>query len=127
MPYDDDMPEPASTRRSIDGVNGAELRLWMPAVMAVVKRPDLWATALRQSLNLAPKRWWTRRPWLPLPAADYLRFRMLTAYGHADRGPEAHDVITWLEWSRSWKSVTGAGRVPTGAQPNPAELTSGSN
>jgi hypothetical protein len=84
---------PASPRRLPAGTVGAVLR-----------RPDLWATALGTAVRLAPTGWWRRPPFLPLPAEDYLRFRMATAYGGdgqvADASPE--DLVTYLAWCRDW-------------------------
>jgi hypothetical protein len=76
-------------------------------VVAVAKRPDLWSTAVRSALSLAPSRWWRHRPFLPLPDQHWLRFRMSTAYGgDGDVGPDSafdtEDLITWLEWRRTW-------------------------
>ncbi|MBU6216825.1 MAG: hypothetical protein KGR17_09495 [Acidobacteria bacterium] len=78
------------------------------AVLAVLRRVDLWPIAVRQSLRLAPRGWWRRAPFLPLPARDYLHFRMVTAYG-GDGDPDlvpdadpADDLVTYLEWCRSW-------------------------
>jgi hypothetical protein len=75
------------------------------AVTAVLRHPGLWPTALRQVLVLAPRGWWRRRPFLPLPDAGYLRFRMVTAYGLEDRVPEPDDVVTYLRWCRGWRAV----------------------
>lgn len=71
---------------------------------AVVRRPDLWRTAAR----FVPPKWWRRRPPLPLPAADYLRFRMETMYGADSTGPggagrtrlSPEELIRYLEWCR---------------------------
>lgn len=69
------------------------------AVVAVVRRPDLWSTAVRSAIGLAPRGWWRRAPFLPLPDADWLHFRLVTAYGGDGSTPmRAHDLITWLEW-----------------------------
>ena len=79
---------------------------WMrPRIaVAVALRPRLWGTALRQWARLVPRRWWTRRPWLPVPAADYLEFRLVTQYGGEPGGGrppvEARDVVDYLEWCR---------------------------
>lgn len=80
-------------------------RRWRTAVvLAVVARPRLWATALRQWARLVPRRWWTRRPWLPVPAAEYLEFRLVTQYGgEPGSGRPAvvpRDVVDYLEWCR---------------------------
>ena len=77
------------------------------AVAAVARRPSLWGTALRQAGVLAEPGWWRRPPFLPLPAPGYLRFRLQTAYGGAgDRAPEPADLVTYLRWCRSVRSVT---------------------
>jgi hypothetical protein len=76
-------------------------------VWAVVRRPDLWVTAVRSALRLAPPGWWRRSPRLPLPSADYLRFRMVTAYGgDGTHPPDPQDLVAYLEWCRAWPAVT---------------------
>ena len=77
------------------------------AVGALARHPSLWGTAVRQAGVLAAPGWWRRRPFLPLPAPDYLRFRLQTAYGGAgDRAPDPADLVTYLRWCRSVRSVT---------------------
>jgi len=45
--------------------------------------------------------WWRRRPFLPVPDASLMRFRMITAYGGDGSGvPEPDDLVAWLEWCR---------------------------
>jgi len=92
---------------------------WKPVVKAVAGRPDLWVTALRQAVLLAPRGWWRQWPPVPMPAPGYLRFRMLTAYGDAEQPPMPGDVVTWLEWARSWASVTSSGHEPLAETPTP--------
>ncbi|MCU0269935.1 MAG: hypothetical protein MUF83_15000 [Acidimicrobiales bacterium] len=75
------------------------------AAAAVLVRPALWFTALRQVFVLARPGWWRRAPWLPLPDAGYLRFRFQTAYGDPDHEPEPRDVVTYLHWCRAWPRV----------------------
>lgn len=76
------------------------------AVRAVATRPDLWSTAARAALSLAPRGWWRRRPFLPLPAPDWMRFRMVTAYGGSAEAAagelRSEDLVTWLEWRRDF-------------------------
>lgn len=72
------------------------------AAVVVARHPGLWTTAVRQALVLAAPGWWRHRPFLPLPAPDYLRFRMQTAYGGAgDRAPDPADLVTYLRWCRA--------------------------
>ncbi len=44
-------------------------------------------------------RWYARFPFLPLPARDYVRWRMYTAYGDADAVPPVEDVIRYARWA----------------------------
>ena len=71
-----------------------------PAAGAVVRRPGLWGVAVRQCLRMAVPGWWRRWPPLPLPAPDYVRFRLQTAFGDRSEGPSPADVVAYLEWCR---------------------------
>src|SRR5262249_6507597 len=65
------------------------LRDWTaPTAWAVLGKPSLWPTAVHQVRVLAPRGWWRRRPWLPVPDPDYLRFRLVTQYGDPEHAPE---------------------------------------
>ena len=77
-----------------------ELRGWARAFLAVLVRPRLWLVAIRQAARIARPRWWTRPPFLPVPDAGYLRFRLETAYGDAV-APRPADLVSYLEWCRS--------------------------
>ena len=71
------------------------------AAGAVARRPGLWPVAVRQAFVLAEPGWWHRRPFLPLPPADYLRFRSQTAYGGSgDQPPGPEEVVIYLRWCR---------------------------
>ena len=73
-------------------------------VRAVLRRPSLWLTALLQAGDFAPRGWWHRKPFLPLPDAKYLEFRLETQYGTTGT-PEAHHVVEYLEWCRSMRKL----------------------
>ena len=73
---------------------------WIRAFLAVVVRPHLWGVALRQAFRIARPQWWKRSPFLPLPDAGYLRFRLVTAYGDTV-APAPDDLVSYLEWCRS--------------------------
>lgn len=71
---------------------------------AVIRRPDLWLTALRACRSHTARNWWKSAPFLPLPSASWMRFRLETAYGGDGTGPAiASDLITWLEWQSTSK------------------------
>jgi hypothetical protein len=78
--------------------------LRLDVVWAVLRRPSLWTTALRQLLRLAGRGWWRRPPFLPLPDRTYLGFRLLTAYGDPNRSPDPDDVLAYLRWCRAWRN-----------------------
>ena len=67
---------------------------------AVLRRPRLWITALRQWRRTTPAGWWKRRPFLPVPSGDYLRFRLITQYGDANHRVASVDVLNYLAWCR---------------------------
>ncbi|MFW2382099.1 MAG: hypothetical protein ACN4GZ_10100 [Acidimicrobiales bacterium] len=76
------------------------MQITLPMVTAVAKQPRLWTTALKAYRSLVPEKWWTRRPFLPVPDADWMHFRLETAYGGdgtpADSAGE--ELTTWLNW-----------------------------
>jgi len=77
------------------------VRWGVAALRALVGHPSLWLTAARQAGVLARRGWWRSPPFLPLPAPDYLRFRIETAYGGlGDQPPRPQDLLTYLRWCR---------------------------
>lgn len=74
----------------------------MLAVAKVALRnPALMPVALRVGRTMAPERWWARPPFLPLPAADYWHFRMVTVLGHDGAGAlSAAQIEGYLRWCR---------------------------
>ncbi|MFN8017899.1 MAG: hypothetical protein U0P45_07225 [Acidimicrobiales bacterium] len=83
---------------------GADRSWWASAAKAVLVRPSLWGVAVVQLFRLAQPGWWRRAPFLPVPDRDYLAFRLETQYG-SDPHPEAHDVVTYLHWCRTFRQV----------------------
>ena len=78
---------------------------WLGAAAAVVARPQLWPTAVRQVARLARPGWWRRRPFLPVPDPAYLAFRLETMYGGRVPRPVAGDVVGYLRWCRSHRKL----------------------
>jgi hypothetical protein len=78
------------------------VRLVRSAARAIAPHPGLWATAARVMVRTARRGWWRRPPFLPLPDAEYVRFRMLTNYGDADAAPTAEDIVDYLSWCRDF-------------------------
>jgi hypothetical protein len=76
-----------------------------PIVAAVLCHPRLWGTALHQARLLTPRGWWRRAPFLPVPAADYVRFRLVTQYGSADAPVSATDVLNYVAWCHAQRAA----------------------
>ena len=77
-----------------------ERATWFQIFRAVAMHPNLWPTALRQIVRAVPARWWRRPPFLPVPSAAYVRYRLETAYGERSGAPDPDDVVRYLEWCR---------------------------
>jgi hypothetical protein len=78
--------------------------------VAVLRRPDLWWTALGALRRLAAPGWWSTGSHLPVPDARLWAFRMVTAYGRPDAVPTRGDVISYLEWCRATARPRRPGR-----------------
>lgn len=76
------------------------LRSLLRIALAVLRRPGLWLTALRQWRRTTPAGWWKRRPFLPVPSREYLQFRMVTQYGDPNHRATSADVLNYLAWCR---------------------------
>jgi hypothetical protein len=76
------------------------------AAAAVMRRPRLWATAVRQIHRTAAPGWWRRPPFVPIPSRGYLDFRLVTQYGETSRQLDAHDVVNYLSWCRDFNRAT---------------------
>lgn len=72
------------------------LRLATRAALHPAVAADLVVVAWR----FRSRSWYRRAPFLPLPAWDYVRWRMHTAYGDHDAVPPADDVIRYARWAR---------------------------
>jgi hypothetical protein len=74
-------------------------RLSLTLALRAVRHPATGAALLRVAWRFRRRGWWRRPPFLPLPAVDYLRWRMHTAYGEYDAVPPADDVIRYARWA----------------------------
>jgi len=78
------------------------MRLALAVVKAVGPRPRLWLTTVRVAGRTARAEWWRKPPFVPLPTADYVRFRMLTNYGDPAAVPTTADIVHYLAWCRAF-------------------------
>jgi hypothetical protein len=70
------------------------------AIVAVLRRPRLWFTAVTTLVDLAPNGWWKRPPFLPIPNEGLVNWRLTTAYGSSDTALDEADLVAYLEWRR---------------------------
>jgi hypothetical protein len=62
--------------------------------------PRLAIDLLRLAWAFRARSWYSRLPFLPIPPAEYLRWRMHTAYGDELAVPSLEDVIRFARWRR---------------------------
>lgn len=79
---------------------GSWPRLALTLAGRAALRPRLALDLLRTAWAFRRRDWWRTAPFLPVPDADYLRWRMYTAYGHEQAVPPADDVVSFARWRR---------------------------
>jgi hypothetical protein len=65
-----------------------------------VIHPVLAVDLLRVAWRFRSRRWFRRFPFLPIPAMEYVRWRMYTAYGDHHAVPPVGDVVRYARWAR---------------------------
>lgn len=74
-------------------------RLSVTLALRSLRRPRLGLALLRVAWRFRARGWNARLPFLPLPDATYIRWRMYTAYGDYDAIPSANDVERYVRWA----------------------------
>ena len=74
-------------------------RLSLVLVARSLIRPRLGVDLLRVAWRFRARGWYTRFPFLPIPDATYVRWRMYTAYGDYEAVPPAKDVERYARWA----------------------------
>ncbi len=74
-------------------------RLTLRLAARGLRRPTTGVALLRVAWRFRRRHWWRRFPFLPLPATDYVRWRMHTAYGDDAFTPLADDVERYARWA----------------------------
>ncbi|MGH7663677.1 MAG: hypothetical protein ACRENI_05195 [Gemmatimonadaceae bacterium] len=76
-------------------------RLTAALALRALKHPPLTLALVRVAWRFRDRNWYRSFPFLPLPARDYVRWRMYTAYGDADAIPSALEVERYSRWATS--------------------------
>jgi hypothetical protein len=64
-----------------------------------VRNPVVAGALVRVAWRFRRRHWYRRFPFLPLPAVEYVRWRMHTAYGRDDAVPPADDIVRYARWA----------------------------
>ena len=73
-------------------------RVTLELLVRTLRRPSLAIDLLRVAWRFRARGWYRRFPFLPLPARDYVRWRMHTAFGDHDAVPTATDIERYARW-----------------------------
>lgn len=79
--------------------NGSWTRLVATLTWRAMRNPRTAAALLRVGWRFRARDWYRRFPFLPVPDAGYLRWRMYTAYGDEQIVPPADDVVRYARWA----------------------------
>jgi len=74
-------------------------RLTLALTWRSIRDPRLGTTLVRVAWRFRRREWYRHAPFLPLPATNYLRWRMYTAYGNEDAVPSADDIERYARWA----------------------------
>ena len=74
-------------------------RLSLALALSSVIHPTLAVDLVRVAWRFRAREWYRRAPFLPLPDATYLRWRMYTAYGDFDAVPSPQEVERYVRWA----------------------------
>jgi len=77
----------------------AWLSLSLQLALRSLVDPALGVALLKTAWRFRSRHWYRRAPFLPLPAGEYVRWRMYTAYGDEEAVPPLHDVVRYARWA----------------------------
>ena len=76
---------------------------WPVLVVALffrcLRQPSLIGPLLLVGWRFRRRKWYARAPFLPLPAWEYVQWRMHTAYGAHDAVPSVDDIANYARWA----------------------------
>ncbi len=79
-----------------------------------VRRPRTIPAILGASWAFRARDWYRRFPFLPVPPASYMRWRMETAFGDPDVVPPLDDLERYLVWTQSMRRRIGGSDAAEG-------------
>lgn len=77
---------------------------------AVLRHPASVPSAVRSAIAMAPRGWWRRPPYLPVPDGAYWRFRLETSSGgDGTVEPSPQEVAEVIAWTRRMRRMRRGG------------------
>jgi hypothetical protein len=77
---------------------------WLSLALALALRaavnPCVALDLVTLAWSMRRRDWFRSAPFLPLPPAEYVRWRMYTAYGDESALPPVRDVLRYARWRR---------------------------
>ena len=77
---------------------------WSSLALALVLRasvnPRIALDLVALAWSMRRRSWYRVAPYLPIPPAEYVRWRMYTAYGDEAAVPPVRDVLRFARWRR---------------------------
>jgi hypothetical protein len=70
-----------------------------------LRRPWILPNLLGTAWATRARHWYARPPFLPLPPASYVKWRMETAYGDGGAAPTADEMERYLAWSARMRGL----------------------
>lgn len=96
-------PAPDPGRAGVSFRPMSWLRLTLELIVRGLINPKVGAALVTMAWRFRRRHWWRRPPFLPLPAAEYVKWRLHTAYGDHHTVPPASDVVRLARWAaRPW-------------------------
>ncbi|HET6681192.1 MAG TPA: hypothetical protein VFG84_08310, partial [Gemmatimonadaceae bacterium] len=89
---------PARLLWYLPGMSSSWTSLVLGLTARAVLSPSLARALLLVAWRFRRRNWYRRPPFLPLPARDYVRWRMHTAYGSHGAIPSVDDVVAYARW-----------------------------
>ena len=80
--------------------------LWRVAARSLLK-PRLLALLLLAGWRFRRRGWYRRPPFLPLPSADYMNWRLHTAFGDDTSALNVRNLESYLRWTMRMRKHRG--------------------
>lgn len=75
------------------------IKLGLALTWRGIRNPATGVALLRVGWRFRKRDWYRQPPFLPLPARDYLRWRMYTAFGDEHAVPPSEAIVRYARWA----------------------------